>query len=343
METNAKWAVNWKDGMKINSGHFTKERIYHQYAQSLANGCHLNNNNYGLINYPGLKNLNYKLYNNRITVDSCLGITRGGWVVFINEDNNRRIESLAIDSLRQEASSGDKIQVYLRVIPDEVNEFGVINGEAFPVSYPDASNSYRIEYQIADSTIDVDSQSYLLPFARLDVNQNGVELDSKYIPPVTTVNASEKLMEYYESLNKLNFSLTRTISMIAQNLSSSMHSSYVNHNLKELANTLSIFQANQLDIFSLKIPDASPLDLFLYYKRLSRLINAALINMENRGEMVGLMSEWASVSSTEFMKTMDNMGALQYQHQNVANAMRSIETYITMMDKMFTNMSNANL
>lgn len=343
MESKAKWAVNWKDGMKINSDHFTKERVYNLYAQSLSTASHLTDNNFGLIHYPGVKNLSFKLYNNRITIESCYGITRGGWTVFINEENNRRIESLQIDKLRQESSSGDKIQVFIRVLPDDVNEFGVINGEAFPVSYPDASCSYRIEYQSADSKIDTESQAMLLPFAQLDVLQNGVELNNDYIPPVTTVNANEKLMDYYHNLNKLNFSLTRTISTIAQNLSSSMHSSYVNHNLKELANTLSIFQADQLDIFTLKIPDSPPIDLFLYYKRFSRLINAALVNMENRSEMVGMMSEWASISSTEFMKIMNNMGGLEFNHQEVASSLRSIEMYIQMMDKMFTNMSNANL
>lgn len=343
MESKAKWAVNWKNGMKINSDHFTKERVHHLYTQSLAISTQLNDNNFGMVHYPGVKNLSYKLYNNRITIESCFGVTRGGWIVYINEENNRRIESLQIDKIRQESSSGDKIQVYIRVLPEEVNEFGVINGEEFPVSYPDASSSYRIEYQSADSKIDVDSQAYLLPFARLDVLQNGVELNTDYIPPVRTVNADEQLVGHYKALNKSNFDLTRTISMIAQSLSGSMHSNYVNHNLKELANTLSNFQADQLDIFTLKIPDAPPIDLFLYYKRLSRLISAALVNMENRSEMMNMMAEWAGVSGKEFMKTIEVMGGLQYDHQDLSDSMNSIESYVKLIQGMFNNMSKANL
>ena len=337
------WGVNWKNGMKINSDHFLKERLHNAFYQSMAAKASVNENNFGLIHYPGVKSLSFKLYNNRISMDSCFGMTRGGWVVYINEENNRKIESLETEAIRRQASPGDRIQVYVKIIPNQANEFGVIDGEAFPVNYPDASFSYKIEYQSASDAVDADNLNLMLPFAMLKVSQSGIDLDPEYIPPSMSIRADEKLMGFYNRYNETNFKMARTTSVVAQNLAPSSHSSYVRNNIKNLCQNLTVFLADQLDTFMIKSPDESPVNVFLFYKRMSRIINASLANMENRSEMVSLLAEWSEQESKEFMQLMNDVGSINYNHMDIYNSFQVIENYMQVIEKLFENLSSANI
>lgn len=343
MESISKWAVNWKNGMKINSDHFLKERIHHSFKQSISSMAFLNDYNFGLIHYPGINNLSYKLYNNRITIDSCLAITRGGWLIHISDENNRKIESLETERIREHSAVGDLVQVFVRCIPDKINEFGVIDGESFPANYPDASCSYALEFQSLEDVVDVENYSFIFPIALLKVSQNGVDIVDGYVPPSTCMKASEELKEYFDSYNQMNFKLARTTSIIAQNLSATSHSSYLKSNIKSLCQNINLFLADQLDHFMISSIYESPLNIFLFYKRLSRLINASLVNMENRSEMLGMMAEWAGIEGKELKKVMDDIGSINYNHLNIKESFDNIESYIKMIDKIFENLSKSNI
>jgi len=336
------WGVNWKNGMKISSEHFLKERLHHNFMTSLVQNAMTTDYKYGLIEHPVYENLKYSLYNNRFTIESCYGISRGGVLLFVNEQNNKKINSLQLQSIRSEYKSGDVIQIYIRLLTDTIQEFGIIDGEAFPANYPDASYNYQLEYYGADTALDNDNLSFVLPIAQLIVKQDGIDITQDYIPPVYHTRASDKLMEYHRKFNEFNFELARLNSTIAQNIGGDAHGNFRKANILVLTNTLGVFIADQLDQFTYKYQNESPLEMFLFFRKISRLINASLINMQNRSEMVKLMGEWSGISEADFLSKLNEINSIEYTHNDVKRSMDVINRFVVMMNKLFLKIGESN-
>ena len=337
------WGVNWKNGMKINNSHFIKERAHQAFLNSLLLRANLANYKYGISFQNGFEGLNYQIYNNRFSIDSCFGISRCGFLFYIDNESNKNIESLQIDKIRSECKADDIVQIYLKSDLEDVNEFGTIDSESFPASFPNSTFKYSLIYHTVTSNEHPPEIDELLPIAQLKVNQDGIEEIANYIPPSMTMSANEHLLKKHSELNQINFRLAKNISLTLQKLSKNAHQSIVVSNLINLADRLVFFFAENLDAFNSVYLDQSPIETYLFYKKINRIINAALANMSNRSEMVNLMASWAEIPSENFLDSLNEIVATEYSHMNLNRNFNSILSFVTIVDQLFSKTPEINI
>lgn len=339
----AYWGVNWKNGMKINSHHFIQERAFMAFMNSLSASKHLSDYNYGLIHLPGYDNLSYKIYNNRLSIESCLGISRGGFIFFINQESNQNIVSLSLDEIRAECNPDDYVQVYLAIHPGQVHEFGTIDSESFPTNHPSASYNYKLVYHIHTQDNKPADFNKLLPISRLIIKQDGIEEDEAYIPPCVTIRANEALYKIHSDLQTINFSLAKNNSLILQKLSDNAHQSLIKTNIKNLADKMVFFLAEHLDSFSSQLVDEDPLQTFLFYRKINRVINASLANMQNRGEMLSQMAAWSGLAGDSFLSAINEITSHEFSHNELVKCFNVIKHFASIIDKMFAKINSINI
>jgi len=338
------WGVNWKNGMKLSNADLLNQKVHHDFKQSLSIGSSLSNYKYGLFDLPGFKGLEYQIYNNRFTIDHCLAVTRGGWVMMLNDDNKQKIESLDLTKIRKEFAVGDLATIYLRLHPGEFVDFGTIKDETFPAFYPNSSYRYSLEYLLSTNEVDQYNSNFVLPITQLNIAQDGIDIVDGYIPPLLKVTGSTKMLEHHSYFNQFNFELAKYTSQIAQKLVGKAHKNALSANIFQLSQQLAVFLSDQLDYFGIKYKEDSPLEIVLFYKKLSRMIFAALANMANREQTVNQMAEWTGSSVNDFTGILNNVSSgLQYDHLDINHSVIELKKFTELIRNLFKKISVTNI
>lgn len=338
----AKWGVNWKNGMKISRDQFIKERSFTAFRSSLTNSLNVDDHRFGVFSLPGQKNLNYLFYNNQLAVENCIAISRFGWLIYVNEENSKKIQTIDLLKLRSEFENGDKVQVYMSICPDEDVEFGHADGASFPIISPNASFKYELKYMAMKNAMAMDSMKLNVPIMSLVIKDDGVEVNEEYVPPVFNVSANPKLTEWHKSLADFNFDLARWNNAISQTMARDAHSNFVKANLVDFSRRISFFLADQMDVFNSNFKFSSPVEIYLFYKRLNRLINASIVNMTNNQESLNQIGQLTNLPTPDLMAGFEMMNSLDYNHLNLHSVVKTINQYKTFMTNVFSKLSKAN-
>ena len=150
-------AVNWVDGMLINSNHFQQleKSINSRIAQPA--GLYINANKYGLI--PDAYNqwiyeLDWDASVNSLHVKHCKAVTPGGWVIDIFPELNVKITP-DIPKMERESSPHPEglWAILLHIHPHEPEEIGIPDpsetaktGTRLPYNIPKNRRSYSCKY-----------------------------------------------------------------------------------------------------------------------------------------------------------------------------------------------------
>lgn len=222
--------INWQDGMKVNKNHFQgMENAARMEATDNAS-IRLTSYNYGLL--VGLHNrtscdLFFKLdqFNQVVlSLTSCSAITPGGILCRIDPEQQHLEEFRIPKQAVQEQMRNSKeaaLFVLLNTNTFDRIPFGAINQDEDPP---------RLPFTVPKTYLSIASYSdifhHVLPngtsqviIGRIIETERGLELDDHYIPPVTAVAASEKLLKYFQSWeqflkNQLPQDLAKTLEKI---------------------------------------------------------------------------------------------------------------------------------
>lgn len=333
------WAVNWKDGMKVESSQFEQERTYTNDKIRLANAINLTDYNFGLFNDEANTYFQYEINGSQLRINYCKAITRFGWMININDENASSLPGVSLEQLVKEYDEGDVIQLYIRIHPTESFGFGDIDEQEFPYRLPEASVKYDLEFMNLNNALPVDHLITSLPVLQIRRVINGYEIVSKYIPPCCTLNAFKELKGWHHELNNFNFEWAKLNSSTAQELMMKGEQSFITNNIQQLTSKLATFIADVLDDFTYNNINRSPLETFLFYKKIGRLFSAVLGNMDNKREMVQLFADKTNHSIENFLASLNKLNGLEYNHLNIREVKDTIDEYTKMMIILFRRLN----
>jgi len=342
MKEKFNWAINWKDGMKINSSHFEAERRYFQSLAKIYGGIEIFDHNFGLISDQLQDDMQYSIRNDSLQLEKYYGISRTGQVFYINEQNNETLSKIDLKELKDKYEDGDLIQVYLRIDNHSNIVFGNIDNEEFPVRYPYSSGEYSLTHMRFDMSLPIDSLDMTVPILLLKREGDVLRVDDDYIPPSASNLAHPSLRERHNQLAHDNFKLASYNSEIAQKISANPHGSFLESNIKVLSTQMAFFIANYLDEFNENYISKSPKEIIVFYKRMNRIINACLISMQNKEQTIQYMSEWAGLPVQGFLESLDTMNNMKYDHLNINKCLTEIEDYVNMITGLFGRLKELN-
>lgn len=342
--------VNWADGMKLNKTHFTADQHAALYQSAQAATALLNDHNYGLLPVQRNNGSGVKIY---ISIDNqqsvqlrllqCKAITRGGYVVEVNEDTNLhsvsfaapRLElSVPFNELKEKAAQH---YVVLTVNPHERVPYGDADAAEQPPRVPFTMPSLRLSllpvHQATPNAIGL----YQITVGKLLVDEQKASLDGQYIPPCSSVNSSFDLIEILGNLEQFYSRMELYALQIIQKIFQKKQSNEMADIVKVLCERITVLTATQLtEIKSLSLHQP-PVHLISKPVMLARLLKNTLDYYIGSGkeELVNYFTEWCEVNQGELEGAITELAAHQYDHLNTNVSIEKIIPFTRTVSQLF--------
>ncbi len=325
-------AVNWKNGMKIESDHFIQERDHIRAFSELVNQINLNPYNFGIYHSSTVPQLKIRVVDFNFQLIEILAVSKDGNIVY----NGKEDELLEFSLKDYDLESKTVYQIYA-YNSDADQEYGDIDEEEFPVRFPNVKKKIEIEFATKDQLDTFNNKPGRVAIGQIEIEGNSVKIIDKYIPPVNSLRAHEKLSEIHATLDEYNFELARLNNALSQKSQFANKELFTNRNIHQLSSNITLFIADKLDVFRYELIDKSPMHVFLYYKKLARLISALLAAMINQEQMITQFSQAVNIAPTEFMAAINEMNMLEYDHDNISENLKSVLNFIEFILRLFRN------
>lgn len=335
-------AINWKDGMKIKGEHFRQQRRYFLSELAASNRKFLNDNRFGVDGHSTADYPSYSLRDNKIYLNHLKAVTRSGHTIDVNNANKEYTPLLDLSEYLAKTNDGSVLQIYAKIDHEKEIEQGEIDPEEYPLRMPYVNSAITLEAMDLQHALNIKNLDVYLPIAQIK-KQNHIFLEvNDYVPPVLKTSAHIKTAEWWNKFATYNFQIAGQNNQTSQRFSSNGSTDITSKNIALLSREIAFFFADKLDKFIYKLPDESPLEMFLFYKEFNRMFNAVLANMQRQQSMLKIFADWTSSSTNDFIEKIENINNLEYDHLDIHSAFKKINAFIEMMSTLFERISTLN-
>lgn len=354
-------AVNWVDGMLINSNHFQQleKSINSRIAQPA--GLYINANKYGLI--PDAYNqwiyeLDWDASVNSLHVKHCKAVTPGGWVIDIFPELNVKITP-DIPKMERESSPHPEglWAILLHIHPHEPEEIGI------PDPSETAKTGTRLPYNIPKYTLELlpkgsnkaisgsntlligmfqleASNLHLLPYEKTDEN----ERLKYFVPPCINLRSNPVLSEIHiklrDKLIKIHENAIKTVKNIDEKQIREWDSS-VAIPMRTLGDEIGKYLALHLGPFRLLIPDQPPVYLVNYFVQFASFFQTILNLLQDahKQRLLNFFEVWTKLSPAELEQGFRKISTLPYSHEDIADSVSTLDNFLSKIHLLFEQMS----
>ena len=342
--------VNWVDGMILSGQHFVETDHHIQDLVRDAVSLQLTNYNYGLL--PPVKgttvshdfHLLEKMGNYvEVRLSRCNAITQGGCHIAINPDVLQFTALTASFDIDPNLDDDQRpmYDVVLLVNPFQRVPVGDPDPDESPLRHPHTDYHYQLmvvpSFQINGSNLG----RYHLLIGKVVFQEGRYVVDSRYIPPCSSVASHPQLIGHYKhfgwGLNEIQVSSFKIIRKIHdQN-----HPSELARNVQMLCNRLLdylgtvFFQYRNLD------HQNPPVFLVRYFADLTSIFYTALSCLPTRQkeELLHYFYEWTDVTPGQFEELLLNLLEHDYNHLQIDESMQLIERFLDVFTKLWAKLS----
>ncbi|MBO0947126.1 hypothetical protein [Fibrella forsythiae] len=342
--------VNWVNGMKLSQSHFldTDQNVQDMVRDALS--LFLTNYNYGLL--PPERGsvssneieLLEKIGNHvEVRLLRCNAITSGGCRVAINPEVLRFRTLTASFAVETELDDIDRppYDIVLLVNPFERVPMGEPDPEESPLRHPFTDTHYQLQaIPTAQLNADELGQHYLT-IGRVVCQEGRYVVEESFIPPCTSLSSHPKLMAYYKgfgwSLNDLQISSFKIVRKVFDRNQPSDIAKNVQMLCIKLLDSLGqlFFEYRNLDY------QHPPVKILDYFANLTSLIytNLYCIPTREKEELLHYFYEWTDVTPNHFEGMLLSLLELDYNHNRIGEAMRSVETFLDVITRLWNKLS----
>jgi len=328
------WAVNWKDGMLITEKHLSHQSRYHEelvqwLSSNLAGG-------YGLVANQTYRRETLEVVPELkegtliVTVDSCLAVTAGGYIVNINRENQAGsppTATLPVDPMAEQT-----LPVYLSVEVETKKEIGEPMAGEEPPRIPYATQKYELHIGKAPNL----AEGTWLQIAELNLRSNQVSLSEDYLPPCVTVSSSRRLYLAAGELRNILENLLKLTAQVFVAFSSPGEGFELQESFSTMVEQLTLFLATIIDSQPPPGPQ-HPSELVLRYKSLFRFFWSLFeLHPEVRSF---LQRSQIAEKEKSFLAEVQTFLKRDYRHEDLRSQVSSIRALLRDMEEILVFIS----
>lgn len=342
--------VNWADGMKLNKSHFTADQNAALYGSAQGTAALLNDHNYGLL--PAQRNggSSVKIFVSidnqqsvRLRLLQCKAITRGGYVIDINEDTGLHATSFAAPRLELSVPFGElkekasQFYAVLSLNPYDRVIYGDADADEQPPRVPFTMPSFDLSLLPVHETTPNAIGLYQLTVGKLVVDEQKVSLDAHYIPPCSSVNSSFDLIEILGSLEQFYSRMELYSLQIIQKIFQKKQANDMADIIRALCERITVLTATQLtEIKSLSLHQP-PVYVVSKPVTMARLLKNTLDHYIGSGkeELVNYFNDWCGINQGELEGAVTELANHEYNHLNANASIEKIISFTRTVSQLF--------
>jgi len=343
--------VNWENGMKISKEHFIQqENAFNDSVKDATAGL-LNDKNFGLLpinNQTGksikavLKIDNQKFL--KVNISQCRAVSEGGARIEILEEHILPELEVDISQELETSKKEDGAMYYILLSVDIFNRqpFGELNASEEPPRYPYTIPNYKIsiisEKQVAKRGV----HPFSFFIGKMEINKEIPEIYEDYIPPCTTVNCHNNLMDFYTSTEKFFSQLELNLVSIIRKINEKSQDSNLAKSVFALSDKLLQYVTNNHLKLRWEIPNQPPIYLFEYISTMARVIrNTIDINSSaKKEELLNYFTNWSELKQGDFEKLLVYCINFEYHHFDIAISIEQFTEFIQIVALLFDKLES---
>lgn len=337
--------INWINGMKLSSDHFTLGDLYVQDFVRDAVSIHLHNSNYGFLPpFAGYKSsheidiLEKATNHIEIKVKYCNAVTPEGCHIDITQSDTG-------DALTHNHYFGQteprNYAVLLIVNPFKQVPTGVPNPEESPIRYPELSKSYSIVVLPESELVQQSPDNYFLIIGQVYHENGRITINKDYIAPSATLTAHPALIRYYESFSVLLNDLQLASFKIIDKTSIRDNITPLGRNIRLISEKVTDYIAQVFYEYRNVAHRESPVVLVGYFSNLAHLFFTAIkqIDSREREELLKYFYEWKDVTPGNFEELLSKTIELIYDHKKINDCMVMIRDFMNVLVALWNKLS----
>lgn len=340
-------AINWVDGMKVSQMHLNEQDNFIIDSIRDSNSLQINNFNYGLLSMAGQfsEKTVFEIYSTatndaQLVIKNCNAITLAGYRIEI-KDFNMNIRSLAKNLSATEDSIDGDYYILISVNPFNKVPFGEIDSEEIPPRHPYSMPNYNIEMvDVAALNNNLAGGNYIV-LGKVNFRANFAQIDSSFIPPSTSLQSHQRLVDYYQSYVRSVSNLQQYAFKIIQKSSHKDQNTALANNVRALCTKLINALADNYFSFKNLVPEQPPIYLIdIFSKTALHLYNATqMIPNAELEEMLNYSLEWSEIAPHTFLGQITTVSEINYDHYNCGEYLRNIQSLLNCLETVFGKLS----
>ena len=356
-------AVNWMDGMKLSSTHFSQGDAYHQDRIRDLGSLLMTDYNYGLIPIveESRSSLEYDLnpHSDRFEVilRTCNAITRGGVRIFLHPEMGYRQDeagsggiSTTIHASDYENQEETHFSVMVTANPFSRIPVGGPDPNESPLRHPFTLPTLKLEILPAASVNLKLADAYHFIIGKIIWKDKVFTWDDHYIPPCMVTDAHSALrkayMEFdthYNHLRSHSIAITRTIYKEESAGRPNYNHSYGKNTArlcKEVLNYLThtAFHFKNTGLYT------PPMELIRQASGLAASLYTTLnlIPEKEKEQLLGYYAQWTGIQPVEFLQNLSEMVDIQYDHADLKKSLHAAQKLVRIIAELLEKLSGLN-
>lgn len=338
-------SINWINGMKLSSNHFTLSDLYLQDFVRDAVSLNLNNSNYGFLPpFAGYNSshdieLTEKATNHiEIRVKYCNAVTPEGCHIDIHQSDS--MDNLVHNHYFGQSEPRNYL-ILLVVNPFNRTPSGMPDPEENPLRYPELSKSYSIvvlpENEVASHVPD----NYSLTIGQVYHENNRIEINRDYIPASATITSHPALIRYYETFSMLLNELQLASFKIIDKTGGRDNITPLGKNIRIISEKIVDYIATIFYDYRNTAHRESPTVLVGYFSSLAHIFFTAikLIDPREREELLKYFYEWKDVTPGNFEELLSKTIELVYDHKQINSSMSIVREFLNVLVALWNKLS----
>lgn len=339
-------AINWVDGMKISQSHLNQQDDFFIDTIRDSSSLYINNFNYGILPVTGQfsEKMIFEIFSTatndaQLVIKNCNAVTLAGYRVEIPEFD------LNVRTLAQKLSNDENIDgdfyILVSVNPFDKIPFGEIDAEEIPPRHPYTKPNYNVEMvSVAALNSNLAGGNYIV-LGKVNYKAGFAQIDSNFIPPCTTVNSHQKLVEYHSSFVRSVSNLQQFAFKIIQKSAHRDQNTALATNVRALCTTLLNTIADSYFQFKNRSLEQPPIYLVEIFSKLALRVYNTIQMTPNAEveEMLNYSLEWSEVAPHSIISQLTTSSEINYDHYHCGEYLRNIQTMLNCLETVFGKLS----
>lgn len=338
-------SINWVNGMKLSSDHFTLNDLYLQDFVRDAVSLNLNNSNYGFLPpFAGYKSSHdieiiEKATNHiEVRVRYCNAVTPEGCHIDIPQAEHT---DMLVHNHYFGQSDPRNYAILLVVSPFNRVPAGIPNPEESPIRYPELSKSYSIAVLPESEVSSQSTDSYFLTIGQVYYENGRLLINHGYIPPSSTITSHPTLIRYYESLSILLNDMQLACFKIIDKTGGRDNITPLGKNIRLISEKIVDYIAGLFYEYRNLAHRQPPVVMVGYFSSLAHIFFTAikLIDPREREELLKYFYEWKDVTPGNFEELLAKTIELVYDHKQISHSMLMVSEFMNVMVALWNKLS----
>jgi hypothetical protein len=329
--------INWIDGMKINKDHFIGLENHFTASDADIRRLWLDQYSYGLLPplSPQEKNLDFEASIDdqgrlNVKLQKYRALTPDGFRIEISGGSSDNSGSIVEAAFNLSDHQDREFYIMISLNPFVRVPSGLPDSGENPLRQPFAVPECKLN--LAPASVNINSVSGVdsMPFAKVSVINNRVDIDESYIPPCASINSHPELVRFYNAVNQNVISLEKNVIELIAEVNLKTTSNALINIVMHIADSLQHYLNSKVTEYKWFTASRPPVFLIANIVSIARTVKNAFDTRipEEREKLLNYLSEHFDINPAKFRQLLDTTIGIEYQHNQINQSLNKAGEFI---------------